>query len=281
MSLAALIFRQLTVLALTGKTLAGAEVRSSMLAPLNEMADDSAVPVIAVFTDTSKGDVQGGDMIGASVAVTLALEIACFRQAPTKDQNEVETFIPETDEGIEMTLDIIQRQAIAELQIGQTNWASLWRECKLKITALNAERGAAIEKGIKFAARRVEIVCELVSDPIPGAELPAFWGKALDALDAEDRTQGFATLLRAVANGATLPDWKQWQAELGLTDAGMRTTGVAPFAESEADDGSIRPATELAGEDIDRDETIRVVSDAATIQHGDGAPTPLKEPSND
>lgn len=283
MSLVNLVFRNLTVLALTGQTLAGDEVRSSVLVPLNELKDGNPVPMIAVFTDTVRADdahIDGNDLFGAEAAVTLAIEIASVGKVPPNDQANLETFIPETDEGLEMTIDVIARQAIVALQSGDSVWAKLWRDCRLKTKGMTVERGASIEKGVRFAARRIELQMCLLSDPIPGATLAKFWLDCFAAFDADDRMKNLSGMLRRLAQGDELPDWRTWQTELGLTDAGIRAIGVAPFDGSDAEDGSSRPATQLAGEDVDRDAVIRVEEDGATAQLGDEPPSPLIEPSN-
>lgn len=260
MSLAALVLRHLTVLALSGKTLAGEDVRSSLLVPINEIGDGDARLTIAVFTDTAKADgrqVDGHDLIGASIEVTLALEIACFNQAPTKDGGGVEIFIPETDEGLETAIDIIERQALAEFQAGESVWAVLWRSCRFKTCGLHAVRGAAIEKSIRFAARRVEIALELVSDPVPGAPLPQFWANVLAAFTASGgKYAQLATTLRALIGGETLPDWKQWRNELGINDDSAVSVGFGPLDGITAETGGLTAAAVLSGEGSDATITV-------------------------
>ncbi|WNV10099.1 hypothetical protein [Tardiphaga sp. 709] len=283
MSLAELVFRNLTVLALTDQTLAGSEVRSSLLVPLNELQEKpQPVPMIAVFTDSARAEdaqIEGNDLFGAQAAVTLALEIGCVGKALTTDGQNVETFIPETDEGMEMTIDVIRRQAIVTLQSGASVWASLWRDCRVKTRSISVERGAAVEKGVRFAAKRVELRIELVSDPVPGAALPKFWLDCLAALDADDRTKNLAIMLRRLAIGAQMPAWRSWQAELGLIDAGIRALGVAPFegAEEETGEGTLS-VTISAGDDVG--DELTVDADGATLTIGNGEPVPVQEVAN-
>lgn len=252
MSLAALVLRNLTVLVLSGKTLAGDDVRSSLLVPINEVGNGDSRLMIAVFTDTAKADgrqIDGHDLIGASSEVTLALEIACFNQAPTKDGKDVEIFIPETDEGLETAIDIIERQALAELQAGESVWAVLWRSCRFKTCSLHAVRGAAIEKSIRFAARRVEIMLELVSDPVPGAPLPQVWTDVLAAFAAAGGNYAkLAATLQAVIGGTALPEWKQWRNELGINDDAAIMVGFGPLDDVTDDSGDLIKATVLSGE---------------------------------
>src|SRR5262245_22778570 len=131
MSLALFALRALTVKALQGRTLAGNAVGSSAILPIDALAEESATPIIQVFTDTlsaDEKDIEGRDLIGANVEITLAIEIACVTRVPTEDGQGQEIVIPQTDEGMEMTIDLIQRQAFLELQASSTTWGKLWRD---------------------------------------------------------------------------------------------------------------------------------------------------------
>lgn len=279
MSLGSLVLRHLTVLALTGKTLAGGEVKSSTLEPINET--QNPVPVIAVFTDFARADddrIEGNDIIGAQLIVTLAIEFACMTKVPTKDQQGFDLSIPETDEGFEVTIDIMHRQALMELQGGSTPWAKLWRDCRMVTRGITVERGASVEKTVKFAARRVELQMQIVADPVPGKDLTSFWTEALAAFDADDRTKQLAVTLRKLAEGDDLPDWRAWQAEIGLTDDGIRAIGVAPFVGAEVESGEGTVSIEIAVEDKSgQQDVMRVDGDGATLTRGAGEPVELEE----
>jgi hypothetical protein len=138
-----------------------------------------------------------------------------------------------------------------------------------------------VEKGVKFAARRVEIGVELLSDPIPGAGLPDAWEAALALLEADQRTASMAALVRSVAAGTPIPEWRAIQGELGLTDAAARGVAIGPPTGTEDVDGGARAATELASEDRDRDQVMRVGALAASIQTGTEAAVQLSEPDDD
>lgn len=284
MSLVSCVLRNLTVLALIDRTLAGSEVRSSLLIPINDFQTEPA-PMIAVFTDQAKaeeGDITGADILGAMSTIALTLEIACITKVVLHDKQGEETEIPETDEGMEMTLDFIQRQAIAELQAGSSVWASLWRDCRVRVRGIVVERGASIDKGVRFAARRVEIKLQALTEPVPGKPLTEFWVNVLAAFDADTRTSGLAVLMRKLVQGETLPDWRQWQAELGINDAGIRAIGVAPFEGAEHETTGATPAaTKIDIEDHSgQDEVITIGVNSATLTRGDGAPVDLVEFDN-
>lgn len=283
MSLAKLVLRQLTVLSLVGKTLAGNDVMSSVLAPLNEVKDTEQRPVVAVFTDSAKADdahISGRDIIGAQEVVTLALEIGIFTAAPPTDgDGETIVGIPESDEGMEITIDIIQRQAVAELQTGMSVFSDLWRAFVFRVVGTSTERGAGIQNGVRFAARRFEIQCETLSDPIPGQALPSEWERAIAALEGDMRTATLGALVRTIAVGAPLTSWQQIKGELGLIEAAARMVSIGPLTGGDDDVGELIAATVVAGDDKDRGETIKVDAAAATIgPTTGGVETPLIEP---
>jgi len=270
MSLAEITFRNLTVLALLDKTLAESNVQSSLLVPLNELGKDEVAPVIAVFTDAMRAEdvqIDGNDLLAAQGTVTLALEIGCVGKAPSTDGKGIETWLPNTDEGMEMTIDVIRRQALVELQSGTSIWASLWRDCRIKTRGIVVERGSAIERGVRLAAKRTELRVELVADPVPGQALPKFWADCLAAFDADERTSDLAKTLRLLASGEEMPIWRSWQADLGLTDAGVRGLGIVPSDDAGPDDQLTLFVSPGAGQ---ADIAIAVNADEATVTVGDG-----------
>lgn len=282
MSLNSLILRNLTVLALIDQTLAGKQVKSSLLVPINEVdrdEDGKVTPVVAVFTDQSRvdsDDVRGLGMIEADATVTVALEIACFVSAPAEKGEGIETFIPQTDEGMEMTLDLIRRQALAVLQGSNSTWAELWRAFAVKVVKMSDVRGASIENGVRFAARRFEMELKPISDPTPNGDLPELWEKVFTAFEADDRVSAMVPLLRAAAAGEVLPEWRQVQQQLGLTLAGVRAMGIAPLEGSTTNE-TVTSATQLIGENADQAIDITVSAGGATIAIDGGDPIELVE----
>lgn len=276
MSLSSLVLRHLTVLALTDQTLAGKSVRSSLLEPLNEISAEPE-PVIAVFTDVGQADqqdVHGLDLIGADMTVTLALETAVFARPPATDATDADLMIPFTDEGLEMTLDIVQRQALATLQAGHGPLADLWREVAMRCVGISLMRGASIEKGTRIAARRLEIKLRPISDPVPGAPLSVTWERAFAALESDQRTARFVPTLRAVAAGGPLqPSWRQAQNALGLTDAGLAGIGLGPV---DGGDGEAAAATEIAADSRTDGTAVVANGEGLWLIDADGTATPVQ-----
>lgn len=275
MSLAALVFRNLTVVSLLGKTLSGSNVRSSDVEPVNEIMPGSVLPVISVFTDSVKADqrdIDGYDLLGANTCVTLALEISCWGRPPSGSDGDDVPFIPETDEGLEMSLDIIQRQAIAELQTGESTMASLWRSCVLKFSGIRVMRGAAVERGVRFAGRRVEIDAEIIGEPYPGQPLPQTWVNIIAAMKADDALAQVGETVETLLNGDVLPPWKQWRNELGLRDEVVSAIGVGPLDGVE-DGGALIATTQISAEGDD--STVTVEADASTVTRDDDPDNPV------
>lgn len=241
MSLALLALRTVTVKALRGRTLAGDAVHPSAIQPLEGKVRDEPAPFILVFTDSGETkDVErdqiGRDMLGAAIDVTLSFEIAVATRVPVApipgeapDGPVTEIVIPETDEGFEITIDVIARQVCAELQAGDTAWAELWRSMVMRVLGIRSERGQSAENGVRFAARRLGITVDLVADPAPGAPLDGLWADIVAAFDGDAELAPIGALVRAVAEGEPFSDWRHVQAQLGLTGAGVRGIGVAPF----------------------------------------------------
>jgi len=278
MSLGLFALRALTVKALQGRTLAGNAVGSSAVLPLDALAEESPTPIIQVFTDTlssDEKDVEGRDLIGANVGITLAIEIACVTRVPGEDGQGQNIVIPQTDEGMEMTIDLIHRQAFVELQAVNTVWGKLWRDFVLNVRSLSAERGSSGEKGVRFAARRIEIKLETISDPVPGGPVTGVWADILSAFTAEPELAPLVPALRAAAEGEPLADWRRAQAELGLALSGIRAIGLAPIFETDSD--AAPAATEGIWDDNDRDKVIAVDPEQATITGEGGQPLTLVE----
>lgn len=266
MSLGNLMVRNLALMALRGRTLAKEEVQASLLMPLNDIKDDQVVPVLAIYTDTAKAgaeDIEGRDFIGARSTTTLAFEFACFTRAPVDkgvDSADTETVlgIPNTDEGMEMTLDIIQRQIFSVLQTSENPWSELFRQFVIKGRGWEAERGASVEVGSKFAARRLEMLVQVIADPIAGKPLPPIWEAALAAFEANMPTAVFGVTLRKVAAGDDLPTWRTAQDELGLTRDGLNSIGIGPVDNTLTEAGGLVPLTGVIAEDLDRQTDVTV-----------------------
>jgi hypothetical protein len=277
-ALAECAWRNLTVLALHNRTWAGSNVSSSKLNPINELKPGDYAGAVVVFTDEARTDdsqIDGNDLFSAQSVVTLALEIGCIGAVPKEAGNDgAATWMPDSDEGYELTIDVIRRQALVELQTGNSIWAKLWRDCRVKTSAIYVARGSAIEKGVRSAFKRCEMRCQLIADPVPGRPLPKFWVDCLAAFDTHPSMQDIAKTLRSLAEGDAMPEWRSTQAELGLTDDGVRGLGIVPSDDAgPADELTVVVSSGAGQPDIE----ISVDADEATVKVGDGDPVVVAE----
>jgi hypothetical protein len=216
MSIAGLALRTITVKALRGQTMAGGAVEPSAIEPIEGKIKEAAQPFILVFTDggmtqESSRDGIGRDMLGTQLERSLSFEVGVATKVPAQTVTvdgedgpvELVIAIPPTDEGFEITIDLITHQIVAALQAGTSSWAELWRRFVLRITGIRSERGASDEKGVRFAARRFALTLDTVADPTPGAPLADLWADVVAAFEADAELANIGKLIRGVSPSRT------------------------------------------------------------------------------
>lgn len=231
MSIARLALRLATVQALSGQTLAGSRVVDSSIDSLEDAVRKEPGPVILVFSDEASGTATGRDLLTAGGQTVLAIEII-VAGAVEAEGGGTTIMVPPTDAGLEITLDLIERQVRRALIAPAPAWAEMWRQLVARIDNVKVVRGAGSRKGVRYAARRIEVHCEPLSDPMPGGPAEYVWADFLALMEAdtgEDGLADLAPLVRVEIEGDTLSDWAQVQAALGLTLSGVRGIGVAPY----------------------------------------------------
>lgn len=247
MSLIRPVVRMCARAALLNKTWAEDRIFDSSNTPLSDMLEQDAAPYIALYTDEDNiPEVTGKDIYLAPRNLSLTLEIGVAKPviiAGSSPQIE----IPQTDEGLEFTVDIVQTQAIAAL-IGDSKneWAELLRKIMLRIIRVPSMRGGSAQAGTRFAARHVVFVCDTIADSPPGVvpdenhPLRQFIAMA----KATPAMAGAGVLLENLINETAKPDWRQVQEWLTLTKEGIRGIGLAPIIEEEEQD-EIAPELEV------------------------------------
>lgn len=279
MSLAVLALRICAVKALTGATSVGARVYDSDVDP-RDLSADEASPVIVVYADTGKMNIDGLDLLGCTHTVELVIDSFVARQvsvAAGEGEDRVTYQCPPTDAGHELYLGALGFE-ITRALLGSSGWADLWRRFAFRASASELsewDRGAHAEKGVRFAVRRTLYRIETMADPVPGAALPPLWADFVAACEADDELAELGAYLRALITLPAAPDWRQAQQALGLGLAGVRGIGLAPEFET-----ATEPAPALAEgavEDTDRDEAVTVTDDTATIGPVGGTAVPIVE----
>lgn len=240
MALAALFLRLATVLSLKGRTLAGDRVSDSAIAPIDQRAKEQRQPALVVYSDDFTADqVEGRDLLTGARSLQLAIEVVVADQVEREIEGEplIDVTIPETDEGLELTLNLIERQILRALQFEAGGWSEIWRNLVVKVRKVESQRGAGLKEGVRFAARQLVLTVEPLAEPGFGEEPRGVWRKFLDQLAQEPTLAPLGALLEAEFTGQALPDWRIAQGLLGLTLEGVQGIGLAPPYDADPIDG--------------------------------------------
>jgi hypothetical protein len=243
MSLAALALRVITVKALLGRTVAADRVYDSKIETIDELIRRQPAPLLVVSVDDadSRGSTEREPTLSGDDSLTLLLETAVSGPAEVVDDSAgvmISLPMQATSQGLEATLDILWRQAARALSVTTTSapWGNLWHEFVLKILRIEKRRGGAADKGVRFASRFILISVQPIDDPQFGSPPDGPWATLLAAMAADANLAGLGELIaREIEEPAGLADWRVAQALLGITDAGIRGIGLAPFGASDAD----------------------------------------------
>lgn len=231
MSLSRLTMRIAAARALRGATLAEDRVFDSAIDPLDHAIAEDRRPLIVVYTDDHSTELRGRAAESGPAECALILEVAiASRVLMPGGVGDVEIAIPHTDEGLELSLDIIEHQAVAALARGHSQWSRVWQGLVPRITQRQSVRAASTENGVRFAARQVRIACDLTEAPMPGKALPegGAWAPALAALEADPDLEALAGIIRALIEGETVADWRRAAAALGISTDAAAGLGIAP-----------------------------------------------------
>jgi len=253
MAIAALALRLATVRALMGRTAVGGRVTDSEIAPIDQrVGGEARAPALVVYTDDAVAEPQGRELIGIDWTLDLVVEFVVADQV--KHQDAIAVTIPETDQGLELTLNLIDRQIRRVLAADDTPWARLWRKLVVRIVKIDSQRGAGLKDGVRFAARQLVLKLQPLAEPDFGRPAEGVWAEFLEALGAEEDLAELVPLLAAEIQGEALPKWRQIQAQLALTEDGVRGIGVAPPYLEPVED-----PPEFARITIDGDDGERVI----------------------
>jgi hypothetical protein len=224
-SLIRLAVRVAAVQSLIGRTIAGERVYDSAMAPLDDLVKEDPAPFIIVTTDDDEVDLTGRDLFDGHRSLDLVIEFAIAGRAQSG-----ETTIPQTDEGLEVTIDVLQRQIARALIDEATVWSGDFKRLCPRFHSVRTRRGASTESGIRFAARQMILTVDTLNDPPIGVALDPAHPIALlaDHLEAADMPT-IAALIRAEAAGDLIPDWDRVRVDLGMTKAAADAVGVGDY----------------------------------------------------
>jgi hypothetical protein len=238
MSLIRMAMRMTAVAALRNRTWAEERVYNSDNTPLAQAIgeDDPPKPYIVIFTDAdNRTDISGTEIYDCTRQISLVLEIAVASKV-VGEQGQYQIHLPQTDAGMETAIDIVEDQAIGAV-IGdpRSQWGELMRLFVCNVIRMPSTRGAQAQRGARWAARQLTMVCDILPDMPPGVPYPEDHPvRKFIELAREDPSVGMmdaADLVEKLMDRPVSPSWEQDQAWLGLTKRGIRATGFAPLAE--------------------------------------------------
>lgn len=240
-----MILRLATVKALELHSGSGLSVRDSQIAPIDKAIRDASAPFLSVFIDQSITATRGGDLMAGPQDLHLVLQFGLTVQNVRRDEDGkpetdddgrviTEDRIPVTDAGLELQLDIIQRQALTALQVSSEPWAELWRRMVMNVEKIEMRRGAESE-GARFAARELVFRVQIIREPGYASGISGNWPDVLALLEADEHLGYLANILRDLLGEAVdLPDWRVQAAQAGLSLAAARAMLLTPPPDAEA-----------------------------------------------
>lgn len=241
MSLIRATIRMCTVAALRNRTWAENRVYDSDNTPLLDALRDAQKPYITVFTDEDvTQEMYGRDIYTGDHRMSLVFEFGIASAAQVENKSGTLN-IPQTDQALEALVDILERQIVAAaITDTYSPFGELLRQMINKIIRAPSMRGGTDDKtSTRWAARQLTLVCDTISEPAPGVVLEEdhpirqFINLAKsDDFESLGMAQG-AALLERVLEDTPAPDWRQGQAWLGLTRAGIVGTGTVPMPDGD------------------------------------------------
>jgi hypothetical protein len=228
MNLLAATIRLTLQRALLGQTLAEGSVHDSRVVVAGEEIFKDPRPFIVVSTEAETTNVTGLDFAGADREIVLLIEIGL---AGRLNRDGVD--IPDTEEGMEFSLDILARQVMRVVQAGQDPWAQRFRTFAGAATKTEALR-VVHEGRKKLAARQIAITLKpTFSEPVFGQAATGEWAALIAAMKGDEILGQFGVVLEEELIGAVAPDWLRLQQLLGLTDSRAAALGVGPLVPGE------------------------------------------------
>ena len=234
MSLVALAARLSLWKALQNATFAENRVYDSAITPIDLKSIEEKNPIIILSTDDDVSEVEGFNLLGGKREMDIIVEMAVSSAVETKDGQEI--VIPHTDAGLEMTLNLMQRQVYRVLLASDDPFAVFFKGFIWKISKIQARRGADSEKGEKFAARQIIFTCDTLDEPAFGQPPAGIWADFILALKADAQLSQIGALIESELTGEVLPSWQEAKAQLGVNRQGLFALGLAPFDETAAED---------------------------------------------
>jgi hypothetical protein len=216
--------------AIRNATLAQARVFDSAIDPIDHRISEERKPLIIVTTDDDTGKPTGRDLNDFEREIALVIEIAVASRviAQEGDDAVAELVIPHTDEGMELSLDIIEHQVIRALFYERSDWSRAFMRLVPRVTNYISRRGASTENGIRFAARQIVLSCDVIATPVAGAPLVDYWQEIVETMEADPETTSVGALIRSQLETPLVEQWRRQANAIGLTEDEAAAIGIAP-----------------------------------------------------
>lgn len=251
MSLVSQALVALTHYLLDGQTWADNQIMEQPVEPIDELlrgAGEAQKPVLAVYVESAKMQIQGRETQGEKGMLDLKV-FAYIAPGRVKLPDGIGFALDGRQAGL--TLNVLGRQIDAALHLGAAAWLPVWRKFVFSIEEREVRYMLVeVENAVKIPTMEICYRCSTIPDPDFGTPLYGAWL----ALDTALRTAGgeketLADLFKGMIEApAGLPDYKDLQANFGLTDAGLAATGLAPVPGSTTDVGDPVELTQVTPE---------------------------------
>lgn len=191
------------------------------------------LPVVVVYCSSAKRSGQiGREIWGGHHVVDFVIDVGVaqkvVREVPGTSSPVVSVEFADNDSGHDLMIHTLQYEVERVLLGDNGVWAELWRRLFARLSPEDNsdwDRGASADKGVRLAILRSTYKIELANEPVPGAA-SAVWNDLFTAMEADSELHDIGTYWRALVSTPTLPEWRQVQAQLGMTIEEM-TNGLA------------------------------------------------------
>lgn len=188
-----LALRICAVEALKGNTRIGENIHNSRHGALDiaaggEIKTNQDEPFIAVYTETSIDKNPNSFTLRANKNLDFIFEFAITQSMSVTDEDGVSrivSYIPDTDEGMEIYLDLVGTDISAALRNDKNEWADLWRRFAGSIVEVEYKRVSSEMNGTSLAAHQLRLCLNALPDPVLGEEIKqdSVWAKFIELLN--------------------------------------------------------------------------------------------------
>lgn len=192
MSITRLALRICAVEALKGNTGVKDNVLNSRSGTIDVLSDGSLKigmdrPFISIYTETSIDKTSDKQFLRSNKNLDIVFEFAVTHSmAETDDdgQSILVPYIPATDEGMELFLDMVEADISTTLSDNKNEWAEIWRNIAGTVVEVERRRVSSEINNIALAAQQLRVRVNALPDPIFGAKVheDSAWAKFLDVL---------------------------------------------------------------------------------------------------